>query len=222
MASEQVHLPGCGQMSPPTVLTKDIPDAFFGDLIVTAARCGRTDRAGALDFCRPLFNESGLSYQAHNPNGDAAGIFQAMPFILRGLGAPEWRLFTQLDADQQLPFMEKYYRPYSGRLVNATAIYLATFAPAMLGHAGDSGYLICAADGSSGMLGQGTSKIWYAANRGLDVDGDKRITVGDLTAAIARADVGPRWDEICARLAYALDAVDGVGFDPGLNARAEE
>jgi hypothetical protein len=41
----------------------------------------------------------------------------------------------------------------------------------------------------------------YAANRGLDMDGDGAITVGDLTARTDRMRQGGRWEALTARLA---------------------
>ena len=197
--------------------TADIPAAFFCDLV---AACRDKLGCDPLDMARPLMNESGLSYKAHNANGNAAGIFQAMPSTLRLLGYQgDWHDFIQLDADQQLPWLVKYYSPYKGRLVNATAVYMATFCPAFLGHASNPQWVICGMDGRSDGLPPGTSKIWYAANSGFDVPNPKRkgfICVQDLTDAIVRADRGPRWDEIVARLRDAQDdeALTGVIVPP--------
>ena len=181
--------------------TADIPDGFDQEL----ARIARVElRCDPMDLARPLFNESGLSYKAHNPNGDAAGIFQAMPATLRGLGFPgDWRDFTKLDALAQLPWLQRYYAPHAGRLVNATAVYMATFCPAFLGHASEPEWVICGSRPSD------PRRDWYLPNIGLDPKvGDPRtrkgwIRVSDLTAAIARADVGPRWDEIAVRITMA-------------------
>jgi hypothetical protein len=214
--------------------TADIPDAFFTDVVKVAWRLGM--KGHELDLVRPLMNESGLSFKAFNANGGASGIFQAMPFVLRGLGftgagayhetpgayasaraagdqvamkALNLQLaaaFRGLDADQQLPWLERYYAPHAADLVNATSVYCVTFCPAWAMHAAEPGFIICAADGRHDGHGidEATSKIWYAANRGLDKNGDGAVTMSDLTAAIHDADFGARWDEICVRHLTAL------------------
>jgi hypothetical protein len=181
--------------------TADIPDGFDMEL----ARIARVVLdCDPMDLARPLFNESGFSYKAHNPNGDAAGIFQAMPATLKGLGfVGDWRDFTRLNALEQLPWLAKYYAPYRGKLVNATAVYMATFCPAFLAHANEPEWVICGSRPSD------PRKSWYPVNIGLDPKvGDPRtrkgwIRVSDLTLAITRADVGPRWDELAMRITVA-------------------
>lgn len=192
--------------------SSEIPDAFFTDEIAYAAELG----VDPVDWIRPLMNESDLSYKAHNATGDASGIFQAMPQTLRNLGFPgDWHEFVKLDADKQLPWMRKYYAPYKGKLVNATAVYMATFTPAWIPGANNPDFIICARDGSMfggrpSAVDAHTSQLWYKQNRGLDVDNDGRITVSDLTAAIARADRGPRWEEIMQRMHEAQHSVEEV------------
>jgi len=210
--------------------TADIPDGFDHEL----CRIARVELAcDPMDLARPLFNESGLSFKAHNPKGDASGIFQAMPFVLRGLGFKGAGGYTEppgayakalaagdeiamaalnralaaafrtLDATAQLPWLARYYTPHRGKLVNATAVYLATFAPADLAHATDPEWVICGSRPSD------RRKHWYPVNIGLDPKrGDPPtrkgwIEVRDLTLAIARADQGPRWDELAVRITMA-------------------
>lgn len=232
--------------------TADIPETFWPDAIRVAWRLEMLGHE--LDLLRPLMNESGLSFSAHNPNGDASGIFQAMPFILRGLGFHGAGAYTEaagayaaaraakdrpamhaldvalaaafrtLDADGQLPWLERYYTPHKGKLVNATAVYLGTFTPAWIDHASEPGFVLCAADGRHDGPGidTATSRVWYAANRGLDKNRDGAITVSDLTTTIHDADFGPRWDEICVRHLAALadlhaadiTAEDAAALDP--------
>jgi hypothetical protein len=155
--------------------TADIPDAFFTDVVKVSWRLGM--KGHELDLVRPLMNESELSFKAFNANGGASGIFQAMPFILRGLGftgagayhetpgafaaakargdsvaakALDLQLaaaFRTLDADQQLAWLERYYAPHADALVNATAVYAVTFCPAWVAHSAEPNFVICAADG---------------------------------------------------------------------------
>jgi len=138
---------------------------------------------------------------AHNPNGDAAGLCQMMPGTLKAVGFVEgWQRFIALTAGDQLPWMNRYYRAYTGRMASPALAYLATFLPAYL----TPGYLpkgeelgpetVIAARG--GRLG------WaYSANAVFDENGDGRIQLYELGDAIARNTVGDRWDEIAAKLA---------------------
>lgn len=182
-------------------LTDDIPDAFFHDLKFGYAVLLKCD---PLDLIRPLMNESGLKAWAHNPFGNASGIFQAMPATLHNLGFPgTWEDFVKLDADQQLGWMYLYYRPYTGKLVNATAVYMATFCPAWLPHANEPDFVICGTTKTNPRLSDVQNGIWYAENKGFDHTGKGWICVQDLTDAITRADQGPRWLEIVSRLEAA-------------------
>jgi hypothetical protein len=187
--------------------TKDIPDSFFRDLVV-----GCRDQLAGTDpeaLLEPLENESGLSFKAHNSQGNASGIFQAMPATLSRLGfVGGWQAFVKLDADGQLPWLLKYYKPMAGKLINGTAVYMGTFCPAWIAHAASPAWRICSADGFShdSPLSQADSKLWYSQNKGLDKNHDGVISVSDLTASIFAADKGNRWDEIVARLKEAQDA----------------
>jgi hypothetical protein len=188
--------------------TQDISDKFFQDLkYAVAPTLGNCD---PLDILRPLMNESGLSFKAHNTQGNASGIFQAMPSTLKNLGFPgTWQDFVQLDADAQLfPWLWDYYRPYAGKLTNATAVYMATFCPAWIDHAVEPDFVICGNGPTSNVrLSPSMNKIWYAQNRGFDHDNKGFITVSDLTQAIARADTGARWAEIVDRLNASVSPV---------------
>ena len=116
-----------------------------------------------------------------------------MPKTLRGLGwtsGPDE--FTKLTAEQQLPYVERYYRPYIGRLTSSGRLYQATFMPATLKNSDESTVLA----GANGPRYQA-----YAQNKGLDINKDGVITVSDLTARINKVRERLRWKELAARLA---------------------
>lgn len=175
-------------------------------------------------------SESGLNPAAHNPNGDASGIFQAMPDTLRGLGflgSPAD--FRQLSAKDQLPYAERYYRPYTGKLKNSAAVYVATFLPADLDLAVNPDAVLVQRDGRRGWA--------YSANAVFDVNKDYCIQVKELSSAIERNARTARFAQATAELerylglvssAPALDAgldlgtvlgvqrgLDALGFAPG-------
>lgn len=158
-------------------------------------------RASPVDMAGVWMSESGCHSGAHNPNGDAAGLCQMMPATLTSVGfLGGWQGFTGLSPGDQLPWMNRYYRSYTGRMLSPALAYLATFLPAYL----TPGYLpkgeelgpetVIAARG--GRLG------WaYSANAVFDENLDGSIQLYELGDAIARNAVGERWDEIASKLA---------------------
>lgn len=159
-----------------------------------------------LDLAGCWMSESGLKTNAHNPNGDASGLFQAMPATLKGLGFPgDHNAFRALPVRQQLHWAEKYYGPYRPHLVSPGACYLATFLPAFMSHAGEGAFVLCGRFGPH--------QVWYQANKGLDVNHDGWITVNDLTARIALVTTGTRWKEFEARVTELQRTAD---TDPGI------
>jgi hypothetical protein len=206
--------------------TADIPDAYF-PLVEKMCNVVGGDPIDALGT---FHNESGNSPKAHNPNGHASGIPQWMPVTLRGLGfrgangytepngayhaaLPEERkrLNALLAASvrtlghvEQMPWVERYYRPYKGKLVSRAAWYVATFLPADLELASDPDAILVAQIGSE-MLPQGRrAGVIYTANAGFDRNRDLVIQVKELDQAISRACVGPRWNEIEQRMRQHL------------------
>ncbi len=207
--------------------SSDVSDAFLSTLIGDC-HPGRLNCDPAA-FLGVWLNESGLSARAQNHEALAAGFFQAMPAILRGLGfrgdaqyseppgahaaaagdAAKSRALDQALSDAfcrctlevQLGCAFKYYLPHAGKFVNSGACYAANFCPAWIGHAADAGWVICAKDGrSAGGLSTAQSEEWFRENAGLDVDGDGAITMGDLAAKAARAAATPRGQELVARV----------------------
>jgi hypothetical protein len=179
--------------------TDDWSDDDVGELVAMAARL----QARPLDLARCWMSESGLRTTAHNPNGDAAGLFQAMPATLKGLGFPgDHSAFRALSVRQQLHCAEKYYAPHRGLLVSPGAVYLSTFLPALMSHAGEGAFVLCGRFGPH--------QVWYQANSGLDANKDGWITVNDLTARIALVTTGARWTEFARRVVGAIQDADTI------------
>jgi peptidoglycan hydrolase-like protein with peptidoglycan-binding domain len=175
--------------------TADLSDAFFGGMHAVATAIGTQ-----AEFLLGVMNsESGIRANAHNPNGHASGLIQFMPATLVRLG---WTLgheaFRRLSAEEQLPFVERYYRPFVAQGLNSTArLYQATFLPATLNRGSQPGTVIVDVNANDNAFA-------YAPNRGLDRRGDGRILVGDLTAFVERAKSSARWREARDRLAAAV------------------
>jgi hypothetical protein len=187
-------------------LTNDLSDGFFTDLGSISTDLG----CAPIDLLSVMQSESGVRADARNPGSDASGLIQFMPATLTGLGFTGTTAdFRALSAQDQLPWVKKYFTPYAGApgLTSAARIYQATFLPATLSRGDGMDVEIC---NNSGDL---TSA--YNANKVFDVDNTGQITVGDLQFAIVRNRNGDRWNEILARL-------DGRPVDATIDLRRAE
>jgi hypothetical protein len=151
-------------------------------------RMARSVGADPLDMAKVAFAETGMNPRAVDSRSNAGGLIGFMPQILTGLGwtgTPEE--FRQLSATQQVPYVERYYRPYAGYLRNEGLVYTANFLPSRLPRAATS-------DDSFVVSQRGDP--YYDVNRILDRNGDGAISVGDLRQHIRVQDVGARYSEI--------------------------
>lgn len=172
-----------------------------------AAELAFCDAAGIDDCTVPVqvwANESDNRAGAHNPNGDASGIFQLMPSTARGLGYPvaadpHLSAFRLLGVSGQLPWATKFYAAHRGQVSTVARFYLCTFLPALLSCGDDPTHIIAAANGPLAWA--------YVANKGFDPTGRGFISVGDLVDAAHRA-TGPRTRELIARILAAKAQAD--------------
>ena len=185
-------------------VTDDIGDDFFPKLRLVALAVG----ARALDMMAVMYSESSCKADAWNDNPkslppekrwNASGLIQFMPPTLVGLGwTAGHAAFRLLTATEQLSWVQRYYMPYRGALGSVGGLYVATFLPALVKHAGDPGFVLTA---KAGVL------PWaYGPNAAFDANHDLRITVGELEEAVARNCHGPRWEDLLARLTRQNDA----------------
>ena len=175
------------------IYTKDLGEAFFTSVRHIADKLG----------CESVYNllgvmqyESGL--YAHKMNGvgsHAVGLIQFMPSTLEGLkwkGTPTQ--FAQLSAEDQLPFVEAYLKPWAP-LPTVAHVYCAVFMPADVRFANDPNHVLTA---------KGGHRSWaFSQNANLDANGDNRITISELTLAVNRGvNAGwNRWNEVVKRMA---------------------
>lgn len=113
--------------------------------------------------------ESGLNAQAVNPNGGATGLIQFMPATAKYLGTTTTALRAMSNVEQ-LDWVYKYFRPYTGRLTSVYDLYLVTFFPAALGK--PDSYVFRTTSLSA--------KTIADANPGIDLDNNDEITVGEF------------------------------------------
>lgn len=88
---------------------------------------------------RIFHKESRNNPQAINPYSDAIGLIQFMPTTAKDLGTSTSEL-AEMNAVQQLEYVEKYFRPYRNKINSPSDLYLAVFYPASLKR--DSDYII--------------------------------------------------------------------------------
>ncbi len=190
-----------------TIYSRDIPDDFFPALRVVAERL----QSDPEKMMRVMKSESDVRANAHNNNPkhlppdkryNASGLIQFMPFILPNVG---WHgghaAFRQLSATQQLPYVEQYYKAHVGHLGTIGGLYVATFLPALVKHAGDPSYVLTA-DPNPKTKGEPGERLGWAfePNAGFDKNGDRAITVRELEDMVNLACTGARWQELLARL----------------------
>jgi hypothetical protein len=112
-----------------------------------------------------MFKETGgtFSPSIKNPTSSATGLIQFMEATAKRLGTTTAKL-RAMSALDQLDFVYKYFLPFKGRLKSFPDVYLAIFYPA----------------------GIGKSDSWrfpnwvYKANRGIDLNKDGILTIGDF------------------------------------------
>ncbi len=119
--------------------------------------------------------ETGGTFSPSIPNkagSGAVGLIQFMPATARGLGTTTEKL-TAMTAEAQLDFVEKHFRPFRGRLNTIEDAYMAVLFPRAVGKGNDF------------VLFESPS-VAFRQNKGLDIDGDGRITVSDASFKVRR------------------------------------
>jgi hypothetical protein len=132
-------------------------------------------------------------------------LIQFMPSTLKGMGYKgDWTTFKTLSAEQQVPYVEKYFAPYAKHgLDSAGRVYQAVFLPASLEYAHKGTDIVASTHGPHAEA--------YNANKGFDTAKKGSITVDDLTNATLRAKkaLGQRWLDIEKAVRAA-----GLGWSP--------
>ena len=120
--------------------------------------------------------ESGVNPQARNPSG-ATGLIQFMPDTARRLGTTTDDLY-KMDGVQQLDYVYKYFKMTGVGKGTLGDLYMAVFMPKYIGY---DDHTVLGQSGATGFSGR-----VYAQNKGLDHDGDGKITVADVKNSVAR------------------------------------
>lgn len=102
----------------------------------------------------------------------ATGLIQFMPATARQLGTTTEAL-ARMAPEEQLDYVERYLRPYAGRMRTQQDAYLAVLNPSAMGK-----------PASQVLFREGTPQ--YALNKALDKEGKGTVTIGDTVASVGR------------------------------------
>jgi len=134
---------------------------------IAAAMAVETGRTFSTSAENPLSHAIGLIQFMPNPGGSASKLTGLPSGIGSGSGFEFLKSLSQVD---QLAYVEKYFKPFAGKMQNPNDAYLAVFYPSAMGKPAD--YVI-ASEGS---------KV-YEQNKGFDTAKKGYITAGDVGAA---------------------------------------
>jgi hypothetical protein len=102
----------------------------------------------------------------------AVGLIQFMPDTARNLGTTTAMLLAET-AEEQLDYVEAYFRPYAGRVKSLSDHYMAILWPAAIGK-----------PESAVLWAQGARPTTYRQNAGLDSNRDASITKAEAAGKV--------------------------------------
>jgi hypothetical protein len=125
--------------------------------------------------------ESNFQADAVNKLGGATGLIQFVNSTAKQLGTSLDELKMMSDVEQ-LHFVEKFYKPWSGKIKSPGDLYMATFLPVFVGHPPNT---IVGKKGSTKKITKNLTygKV-YELNFGLDTDKDGIIRASDVTSRV--------------------------------------
>lgn len=164
----------------------NVTPQFIAEVEAMAARLGT----------RPEFIMATMSFETggtfspsvRNPTSTATGLIQFLDSTARGLGTSTAEL-ARMTPVQQLHYVEKYFAPFTGRLGTLEAVYTSVLSGSPK------------PDPNTTLFSAGSNA--YNANRGLDLNGDGRITAGEATSKVR------------ARISGELDSSPAPAPQPG-------
>lgn len=120
-----------------------------------------------------MFIESNLNHKAPNRISGAVGLIQFMPATAISLGTTVQKL-ALLTNVQQLYYVEKYLKPYAGKMHTLADVYFAVFFPLAIGKA----------DNFVLKTSKLSAKLISSQNKAYDRNNDNEITVGEVKISI--------------------------------------
>lgn len=119
--------------------------------------------------------ESAETFKANIKNAagsGAVGLIQFMPGTAVQLGTTTDHL-SRMTPEDQINYVYKYFKPYTGRLHNLGDIYMAILWPKGIGKTDD--YIL---------FDRSVSPVAYRENKGLDENKDGKVTRGECLVKI--------------------------------------
>jgi hypothetical protein len=111
-----------------------------------------------------------FSPSARNVTSGATGLIQFMPSTAESLHTTTAAL-AAMSAVDQLDFVERYLKPFTGRLATIEDTYMAILFPRAIGQ-------------PNSFVLFGAPSVAYRQNRGLDADKDNRVTKAEAAAKV--------------------------------------
>jgi hypothetical protein len=121
--------------------------------------------------------ESGRSFRADVKNmagSGATGLIQFMPGVATSLGTSVQDL-EEMTPEQQLSWVERYFRPFTGKLHGISDLYMAILWPKAVGKP-DTYVLFDSSDMEH--------PARYRQNAGLDINHDGHVTKAEASAKV--------------------------------------
>ncbi|MBI4751643.1 MAG: penicillin-insensitive murein endopeptidase [Acidobacteria bacterium] len=151
--------------------SEKVSEAFKKKVIQIAAQL-QTDP----NFLMAIMSfETGGSFRPDQKNqagSGATGLIQFMPKTAQRLGTSTEAL-AKMTAEAQLDFVAKYFAPFKGRMVTVEDAYMAVLFPKAVGKPNSFVLFI-------------RNRLSYRMNKGLDLDGDGKITKAEAASKVAK------------------------------------
>lgn len=125
------------------------------------------------DLLTVMFNESKINPHAVNSLTKATGLIQFMPSTAKGLGTTIEAL-KLMTATEQMVYVEKYFKPFAGKINSIHDLYAVVFFPVMLGK--PNSFILKTASLSASLLAK--------SNAIFDLNKDSQITKAEFNAFI--------------------------------------
>lgn len=139
--------------------------------------------------------ESRVNPKAFNKTSKAAGLIQFMPSTAAGLGTTTEALL-KMNATEQLDWVYKYFKPYTGRLNSYADVYFVVFFPAAIGKTDD--WVL--------KTSKLSPEIIAKQNPAINIIKDGKITVGEFKQYLKNT-VAPGFTDIIFSPATTIAAV---------------
>ena len=145
----------------------------FCNRVISPCASSFSYEGAASDLMTCMAFESGGTFSADIKNAagsGAVGLIQFMPSTAIDLGTSTYAL-AQMSPEDQLTYIQKYFRPYFSRIHSLSDMYMAILMPKYV-----------AATDETVVFFDGT--IAYKQNLGLDSNKDGQVTKGEICARL--------------------------------------